>query len=421
MLGSIDSYLGLGGFLFAAIGMVLIVWGWRWDPSRGRRRCPRCWYDLSATHGATCSECGYQAQRESVLFRTRRSRTGMSIGSVLLVLAYLTVRWPSIQRDGWRVLIPTSSIVLMGRWYAGTSTLWGDEIERRAEYGEIADWQLSWLLWWAWTDENPPVEVELILRDEWPIDMPLRGRLDVKKHWLKAFQWNAEIQPHMDSIVHPQWMIGWGPTSTVSYDATHWDDETVEITPELIEGSNNVSHSIQTARADYTTDSWLPVHMRSQVQSVVGVILIDQVMSKVQRVELDDALKASLTVTVNQLLKHGIDPQFGPPLSGKPESMFADITFAVQLEILHGENVVTSTRYWWKRGLQESSPYRGWLPFDICDQQELAHAQSTSEDPTWRVRIRCFPEFALRDFESDQYWDGEIEVPLIMWDPMVGN
>jgi hypothetical protein len=34
-----------GGWLFA--------WALFWDRSRGRRRCPKCWYDLRGTQGGS--------------------------------------------------------------------------------------------------------------------------------------------------------------------------------------------------------------------------------------------------------------------------------------------------------------------------------------------------------------------------------
>ena len=46
----------------ALLAMSLAVWAIWWaifaDKARGRRRCPRCWHDLSRTPGLTCSECG---------------------------------------------------------------------------------------------------------------------------------------------------------------------------------------------------------------------------------------------------------------------------------------------------------------------------------------------------------------------------
>ena len=68
-------------FAWLAIGLVFLagltlVWAllvdWLIQRLRKRRRCPRCWYNLSHTPGLTCSECGYTAARERKLFKPRR-------------------------------------------------------------------------------------------------------------------------------------------------------------------------------------------------------------------------------------------------------------------------------------------------------------------------------------------------------------
>jgi len=63
---------GLGG---AAV--VLFVWALFWDRARGRRRCPRCWYDMGGASPDEdgrfmCPECGRIAKNERKLLKTRR-------------------------------------------------------------------------------------------------------------------------------------------------------------------------------------------------------------------------------------------------------------------------------------------------------------------------------------------------------------
>ncbi len=63
---------------------IILAWGLPWtlaslaaiwllsalfrDRSRGRLRCPRCWYDMAGA-GLTCPECGKQARSERALRR----------------------------------------------------------------------------------------------------------------------------------------------------------------------------------------------------------------------------------------------------------------------------------------------------------------------------------------------------------------
>src|SRR5262245_16943278 len=59
----------VSGGLPAALGVLALWVGLFTDPSRGRRRCPACWYDMSGTDGMTCSECGRVAREEREFFR----------------------------------------------------------------------------------------------------------------------------------------------------------------------------------------------------------------------------------------------------------------------------------------------------------------------------------------------------------------
>ncbi len=78
------------------------------DRPRGRRRCPRCWYDMAGVPGLTCPECGKAPRRERALHRTRRRWRYVPIPIVLAALAFGLGRAPFIIRHGgWWALAPT--------------------------------------------------------------------------------------------------------------------------------------------------------------------------------------------------------------------------------------------------------------------------------------------------------------------------
>lgn len=62
----LGSLVGCGLFTAAA------WWALFSDRARGRRRCPRCWFDMSHTAGLRCTECGHLAGGEANLRHTRR-------------------------------------------------------------------------------------------------------------------------------------------------------------------------------------------------------------------------------------------------------------------------------------------------------------------------------------------------------------
>ena len=83
----------------ALCGLIGILFALFFDTSRGRRRCPRCWYDMRGTTGLRCPECGHEARTEQDLLRTRR-RLGLAAFSLALVLPLLAF---FVIRDGRRV------------------------------------------------------------------------------------------------------------------------------------------------------------------------------------------------------------------------------------------------------------------------------------------------------------------------------
>src|SRR5688572_12102389 len=94
----------LGGSALALFGFLLLLWALFWDRARGRKRCPKCWYDLSGIAAAqgtsfplTCSECGKQIKRAGKLQKTcRKWRWVMVAALVMLGSLYLVVQ-PKVQ------------------------------------------------------------------------------------------------------------------------------------------------------------------------------------------------------------------------------------------------------------------------------------------------------------------------------------
>lgn len=100
--------------VFAAAGAAMLVAGLFRDRSRGRRRCPKCWYDMAALPGLRCPECGGEAAEERRLLRTRRHARPVVLGLLLLIAAWVSPRLPRAVRDPWSIL-PMPVLLLMLR------------------------------------------------------------------------------------------------------------------------------------------------------------------------------------------------------------------------------------------------------------------------------------------------------------------
>jgi hypothetical protein len=79
------------GATLSAAGAALTAWALLAGRSRGRRRCPKCWYSMAGVPGTRCPECGKDARRERRLFKTRRRRKWAALGIFLLLLGTLGI------------------------------------------------------------------------------------------------------------------------------------------------------------------------------------------------------------------------------------------------------------------------------------------------------------------------------------------
>lgn len=106
------TFLGVFGWAVISMGAVLLGLALFKDRSRGRRRCPRCWYDMGGVPGLTCPECGRPAKAERRLFRTRRRWRRAAVAIVVVLAGWGTTAIPEL-RHGWERLIPTTVLVLI--------------------------------------------------------------------------------------------------------------------------------------------------------------------------------------------------------------------------------------------------------------------------------------------------------------------
>jgi hypothetical protein len=127
------------------IGALVLLRGLFADRARGRRRCPRCWYDLSAAASRICSECGYEVRRDRQYFRTRRHWRAAMLG-ILAALAGMCIHYASIvSRVGYIKALPTIGYIAALPHLHSKNQF--SEIRDRLEEGDMRLWEY-WLLSW---------------------------------------------------------------------------------------------------------------------------------------------------------------------------------------------------------------------------------------------------------------------------------
>lgn len=120
----------LAAALLAGFGGVLLARGLfgRWFRAGGKRgrvrSCRRCRFDLSATDGHTCPECGHTARHEAEHYAGRLRWPVAALGLVLLLGAVGVGMTPGIQRDGWLHLLPMGVQVRVFHLESNDQSFW---------------------------------------------------------------------------------------------------------------------------------------------------------------------------------------------------------------------------------------------------------------------------------------------------------
>jgi len=112
-----NSVLIASAWLLGVAAFAFVLWCLVWDRPRGRRRCPKCWYDMSgaeARDSLVCPECGKRATSERMLQRTRRRWKISLLGALPMSMAvYLLLLSNAASKEGWPAALPTTALILL--------------------------------------------------------------------------------------------------------------------------------------------------------------------------------------------------------------------------------------------------------------------------------------------------------------------
>ena len=121
----------IGGAVVGLLGLWLLYCSLLRDRSKGRRRCPKCWYDMSVAESLRCPECGNDAKRAADLLQTRRRWKGLWFCLLVFLTAGLLSIQPKVQQDGWVSVMPKTALILCLR-LGDTEALFA-ELDRRTQ------------------------------------------------------------------------------------------------------------------------------------------------------------------------------------------------------------------------------------------------------------------------------------------------
>ncbi len=176
------------GWLLAASGALLVARALFRDRARGRKRCPKCWYDMSGSAGLVCPECGKDAERGKRLLKTRRRWRLAAIGVLPLAAAYFVAVTPRIAVRGWVGAVPTTALIVCApRQHAPLApgslrALMRDELEVRWATDAMWDWQM--VRYVAIVAAAHPRDLgTVVTREAWPEGVPIWAHVSAPR-WI---------------------------------------------------------------------------------------------------------------------------------------------------------------------------------------------------------------------------------------------
>jgi hypothetical protein len=469
-LGDAIAWIGVGVIVLA----MFVDWAMqKWRRVRGGnsvlRRCPKCWYDLSHTSGLRCSECGHQARRERRLFRARRRWRFAVLGLAMIVGGYALRVTPAVKQRGWVAAVPTTAIIAALPWmddlcnttpalraqrkYTTRQILCAELYNARAKPFQMWRWQRSWLAnrclagdamrrpdTAKWRQQYGTILMPLLLSEEtyvargyapsaWYSTARNAVRVDVSTRRV----WPVGVPVYVSVKIHR--LVDWN-THAVSFDTA---SSVARLgSPAVFMPSIFSNPDTEVVCLGTFTDGKSPAlraHISEVTTSGATEIAVNDIGSPFRVAgTIDDCISPVRFEPVDRALRRCLSPQLdlsrtvnglAAPLSLWNESrvMSSDgsalqgITMAFAIEILCDGDVVGTGRTWYSieqlrawalDSYRQDHSFRG-LHWDAARVPADLSAVGQHE---WTVRLRAAPEAALQNLECDEYWDGEIVMPL---------
>jgi hypothetical protein len=132
-----------GGWTLGVLASFLLLWALFRDRGTHKRRCPKCWYDMSGTPSFTCAECGKTITREDSLHKTRRHWWWASLALVVMLAGVWCGVQPKVRRVGWLALVPNGVLIRGLPHFEDSKGAWWKEWTRRYEGNALSNDEIS--------------------------------------------------------------------------------------------------------------------------------------------------------------------------------------------------------------------------------------------------------------------------------------
>jgi len=443
-------WLAMAGLVVLFCGLAFVTW-WALfsDRSRDRRRCPRCWYDLTYSPGMTCGECGHTGHDERAFGRTRRRRTlalmsmvGCALTGVYLIdhvktvglMSYVPSRalimlLPAVNERNAAVADEIKSrlrtgdlsdghlLALLSRCAAGDGGARPPSLEWREKYGSMARRSARLLMSGA---EDPAdrdhaadvvvriastdvPEIDLLMREVWP--MGVRPTIDtLVRDW-----WDAPGQLRISAMPDLPGIDGVEPDVHICRDEPIQRRSYSLFLPALPEGEHAVSVALTFERRARDGKPWIAAG-----ETVVEVPLriendLSDTLTAVSGDEYDALIRGVFRQGIAKWKSGSLPVRIFVDRGATTSDLMDGIVVAIRIDLLRNGRLARQLDTWWMAGPGTRRQVFPWeVPFG--DDEILTPPHRPGEDD-WQFRIRSMPELALRVEGAKRYWSGDVTIP----------
>lgn len=432
--GGYEWLLTAVGVALGVIGLAVALWACFWDRSRGRRRCPKCWYNLSGAPGLLCSECGYVLRSERAFYRTRRRWRSMIAAGLILAVGFTSLNL-AVRRKGWRSLFPTTVLIALMPDLETSNQKSYAVLKQRMDDDALWHWQWEWLLDRCLEDASAFSPMTIQSRPRWPEGVPFRYTIQrrlpaIGVAWIDHAYWRAKISVPDDPGAQTVSLAGPG---ILGYPRT-WPAEWANVgvlEPGVTELVFDVELKFQNTKGNFATRAQrLPQVRLAPPGSGISSVLVTPTnwlagTSGTSGPKLTRKFQLRLSVTVggsiDEILQPVRDPASIAELRESTRVTYTDkgfflttqtdawadqtdLSLAFKLEFVHDGSTVSTVDVQLPR-----TPGSVWIAApDELDQETLL--QSPADE--WTLRFIGDGEIALLDLNSHRYWSGQMSLPL---------
>ncbi len=410
----------LPALILALIGAALLL---RWligDRSRGRRRCPKCWYDMAGIDTLACPECGRTARSERALYRSRRRPRRLLVGIAAAALTVYAATTAQTRRgEGWTRYVPTTAWLLL---------------ERKVTRGSPLDQRLREQAMWRWQAQvalRKNIELTpddwrslITYHSPWPAGVPLTlspasQRIAVRRTLRMSVADGFEVvmcNPATGQPAYPYFQ-------DTSQPPRIWHNHTVtkgwhSPTPPITLNENDASFEVDLGLSTGWKGSRIIVYKHRLTYPIVVKPSIHEVIHPVDRPALTEQLSSSIRLEVFHWPSPTSSPNgqtsfITPRLQLDRHDGLTNIALGLHLEFIRDQHVMGTARTLFAIPWHGSFPYHaGGLIHIEGDWHAVLDAMLDPEG--WTVRVTSDPEMVFTDAElfRPNYWRGEFTVPL---------